>query len=107
MQLAFGVSLSGASVGFGSAEGILIKSGTQTGQAANTSVSGGVSNSGTIAVAAPGARAVGIEVGQVVQSATPISVFGGTVSGGITNTGTITAAGKTGIGIALSRRCDG
>ena len=93
------VSLNGASVGSGSfAAGILITSGTRTGQAANTSVSGGVSNSGTIAVVAPGARAVGIAVGQVNKQGL---VFGGTVSGGITNSGTITASGKTGIGIAL------
>ena len=63
----------------------------------NTSVSGGVSNSGTIAVSAPGARAVGILVGRVATQTS----FGGTVSGGITNSGTITASGKTGIGIAL------
>jgi hypothetical protein len=92
------VSLSGASVGSGSfADGILIQNGSATGQAVTTSVSGGVSNSGTIAVVAPGAPALGIAVGRVTMQTT----FGGTVSGGITNSGTITATGKTGIGIAL------
>ena len=92
------VSLNGASVGSGPfADGILIQNGSATGQVANTSVSGGVSNSGTIAVVAPGARAVGIAVGRVTTQTS----FGGTVSGGITNSGTITATGKTGIGIAL------
>ena len=92
------VSLSGASVGSGSfADGILIQNGSATGQAVTTSVSGGVSNSGTIAVVAPGAPALGIAVGRVTTQTT----FGGTVSGGITNSGTITATGKTGVGIAL------
>ena len=53
-------------------------------------VSGGVSNSGTIAVVALGVRAVGIAVGKATLQANG----GGTVSGGITNSGMITASGK-------------
>ena len=95
---AISVNLSGASVGSGSlADGILIASGTQTGQAA-TPRSRVASQTAARSPWLPRALA---------PSASPSAKsprkrrFGGTVSGGITNSGTITATGKTGIGIAL------